>query len=105
MIVYPLEYILGDEMKRYGLVGLTVVIVVVAAFRFSPRKIPTVSAQDNFGTCVSQVPETWGQFKGGSEQTGIAFEDMHGTIRFVTSFPCNGSTPPVALMVKRIPGS
>jgi hypothetical protein len=51
--------------------------------------------------CVSSVPKEWGQFKGGSEQTGLAFEDSQGMLRFVTSFPCNGVTPPIALEVRR----
>jgi hypothetical protein len=50
---------------------------------------------------VAEVPQSWGQFKGGSEQSGIAFEGSHGTLRFVTNFPCNGNVPAVALMVRR----
>jgi len=50
--------------------------------------------------CVSEVPSSWGQFKGGSEQAGFAFEDSGGTLRFVTSVPC-GAVPQVALEIHR----
>jgi hypothetical protein len=36
--------------------------------------------------CVSTVPRSWGQFKGGSAQSGLAFEDPAGTLRFVTNY-------------------
>lgn len=94
-------------MKRYGLLALALAALVAVGLRYWPTKT-AAAAQTNLetlGTCVSQVPETWGQFEGGSEQTGIAFEDPHGTIRFVTNFPCNHTVPPVALIVKRIPGN
>ena len=77
----------------------------VAAVLFLPGHITNAAPQDTFGQCISAVPQEWGQFKGGSEQTGLAFEDSRGTLRFVTSFPCNGATPPVALEVRRIPST
>jgi hypothetical protein len=51
-------------------------------------------------SCVASVPESWGQFKGGNPQAGIAFEDNTGTLRFVTNIPCGG-TPLIALEVRR----
>lgn len=93
-------------MKKHIMIALPLVALAAAGFRFLPTR--TAAAQgnlENLGTCVSQVPETRGQFKGGSEQTGIAFEDSHGTIRFVTNFPCNSTVPPVALVVKRVQGN
>jgi len=50
--------------------------------------------------CVSQVPSSWGEFKGGSEQSGFAFQDSAGTLRFVTNVPC-GATPQIALEIHR----
>ena len=50
--------------------------------------------------CVSQVPSSWGEFKGGSEQAGFAFQDSAGTLRFVTNVPC-GATPQIALEIHR----
>lgn len=77
--------------------------VLIIAVLLKPVKSTKAAAQV-FGVCVSQVPGEWGQFKGGSEQTGLAFEDHRGTLRFVTSFPCNGAVPPVALEVRRANG-
>ena len=50
--------------------------------------------------CVAQVPSSWGEFKGGSEQSGFAFQDNAGTLRFVTSVPCGG-IPQIALEIHR----
>jgi hypothetical protein len=50
--------------------------------------------------CVASVPKSWGQFRGGSAQSGLAFEDQQGTLRFLTNVPCDG-TPWVALEIRR----
>jgi hypothetical protein len=50
--------------------------------------------------CVATVPKSWGQFRGGSAQSGLAFEDSSGTLRFLTNIPCDG-TPAVALEIRR----
>jgi hypothetical protein len=54
--------------------------------------------------CVASVPRSWGMFKGASTQSGLAFEDSAGTLRFLTNIPCDGS-PVVALEIRRTPGS
>jgi len=51
-------------------------------------------------TCVSYIPQAWGEFKGGSAQSGLAFQDSRGTIRFVTNATCDG-TPIPALEIRR----
>jgi len=51
-------------------------------------------------TCVSYIPASWGQYKGGNQQSGLAFEDDTGTLRFVTNLPCD-STPQPALEIRR----
>lgn len=63
-------------MKRQiiGIVSLVALILVsVKLFR---AKTTHAAPQDEFGICVSQVPQSWGQFKGGSEQSGLAFEEV-----------------------------
>jgi hypothetical protein len=50
--------------------------------------------------CVASVPRAWGEYKGGSNQAGLAFQAPDGTLRFVTNLPC-GATPVVALKVIR----
>lgn len=51
-------------------------------------------------TCVSYIPIEWGEFKGGNQQSGLAFQDRAGTLRFVTNLPCD-STPQPALEIRR----
>ena len=50
--------------------------------------------------CVASVPKFWGAYKGGSAQSGLAFGDSAGTLRFLTNIPCDG-TPAVALEIRR----
>ena len=54
--------------------------------------------------CVSTVPRSWGEYRGGSNQAGLAFEASDGTLRFVTNLPC-GAVPIIALEVRRTTGS
>jgi hypothetical protein len=57
--------------------------------------------QQTFGyTCVSYIPADWGEFRGGDQQSGLAFQDRSGTLRFVTNLPCN-TTPQPALEIRR----
>lgn len=53
--------------------------------------------------CVASVPKSWGAFKGASTQSGLAFEDSAGTLRFLTNVPCDG-TPVVSLEIRRTVG-
>jgi hypothetical protein len=50
--------------------------------------------------CVALVPRAWGVYRGGSAQSGLAFEDSAGTLRFLTNIPCGG-TPVVSLEIRR----
>jgi hypothetical protein len=90
-------------MKRTALLILRLVVLISAVVKFLlfPAHTTKASPQEVIGMCIAAVPKEWGQFRGGSEQKGIAFEDSQGTLRFVTSFPCNGVTPPVASEVRR----
>jgi hypothetical protein len=92
-------------MRRLIVRTVLLVVLILVVVKFFPAKTTKAAPQEIFGVCVSQVPREWGQFKGGSEQTGIAFEDAHGTLRFIANFPCNGGTPLVALEIRRTPGN
>jgi hypothetical protein len=73
----------------------------------TPASSPApVIANPQFGDtqCVSTVPRSWGQYRGGSSQAGLAFEASDGTLRFVTNLPC-GATPVIALEVRRTPAA
>lgn len=80
----------------------------VAIQRYLPLR--TVHAEDQLNggsACTSEVPKSWGEYKGGSEY-GLVFEDQNGTLRFLLHPPCgsmNSSnalpTPVVDLRLER----
>lgn len=59
-----------------------------------------VGAAPQSSQCVATVPKVWGEYRGGSAQSGLAFEDSNGTLRFITNLPC-GAVPTVALEIRR----
>jgi hypothetical protein len=80
---------------------LVVALVSLRVYAATPKKPdPQVWTPG----CVASVPKSWGQFKGGSAQSGLAFEDSAGTLRFLTNIPCDG-TPAVALEIRRTTAS
>ena len=89
--------------NRIVKVLLVVLILVGVKLLFFPTPSTKASPQETFGACVAQIPQDWGEFVGGSEQSGVAFKDRQGTLRFITNFPCNGTIPAVALEVRRSP--
>lgn len=70
------------------------------AFRLYTTKAAPKPVQFWTPGCVATIPKAWGQFKGGDAQSGLAFEDNTGTLRFLINIPCGG-TPVVALEVRR----
>jgi hypothetical protein len=90
-------------MTRRILGAVVLVILILVIVKLFRAKTTKAASQDEFGVCLSEVPQSWGQFKGGSEQSGLAFEDGQGTLRFITNIPCNGTVPTVALEVRRLP--
>jgi hypothetical protein len=89
-------------MKRLRLVAVAsaVLIPTILWLAGSRGKAHAAAAPQIDSACVSYVPREWGQYKGGSAQSGLAFEDTGGTLRFITNLPC-GATPIVALEVRR----
>ena len=73
-----------------------------AALSPSPASVAKNISQFGDTQSVSNVPRSWGQYRGGSNQAGLAFEASDGTLRFVTNLPC-GATPVIALEVRRTP--
>jgi hypothetical protein len=84
--------------KRIAILCAT---TLLAAAFLATRKTSADPQGLSYGsTCVSYVPQAWGEFKGGSSQSGLAFQDSKGTIRFVTNATCDG-TPTPALEIRR----
>src|ERR1700730_12065824 len=51
--------------------------------------------------CTAVVPKEWGVYRTASQQSGLAFEAVRSTLRFVMNLPCDGSTPKIALQIRR----
>jgi hypothetical protein len=86
-----------------GAVGLALVMIFAAASGLAKFRVNAGAAtagQFSGSQCVASVPRAWGEYKGGSAQSGLSFQDSAGTLRFVTNLPC-GSTPTVALEIRR----
>jgi hypothetical protein len=88
------------------LVIVSAVLIVTTVWLAKTRASAHAAAQIQLfnSGCVSFVPREWGAYRGGSAQSGLAFEDSAGTLRFVTNLPC-GAVPAVALEVHRGTGS
>lgn len=93
-------------MRKTGLRIAAVVMGVLSGFGWMREKRADAQPQLGYGqaACVSSIPRAWGQYRGGSQQSGLAFEDSAGTLRFLTNVPC-GSTPQVALELRRTPAN
>jgi hypothetical protein len=88
-------------LRAVGVIAL----VLLASMWLDVRHTKADPQISSFGsTCVSNVPQAWGEYKGGSYQTGLAFQDGKGTLRFVTNMPCD-STPIPVLEIRRSAGS
>jgi hypothetical protein len=87
------------------LLGIAILgLASVAEWNVSAGRSPQPAQFGAGSQCVANVPRTWGQYKGGSAQSGLAFEAPDGTLRFVTNVPC-GATPIVALEIRRTPAA
>ena len=91
-------------MRRVAIGSVIAFLILVPSIWFSVRRTEAAPQVVLGSACVAYVPQAWGEFKGGSQQTGLAFQDNAGTLRFVTSLPCDG-TPQVALEIRRTSGN
>lgn len=84
-------------LVKFSVVAL-LVLLISASLDVPSSK---ANSQTTYGyTCVSYIPAEWGEFKGGNQQSGLAFQDRTGTLRFVTNLPCD-ATPQPALEIRR----
>lgn len=83
------------SLCKLSAIGLAVLIGVVIGRMRAPQS--TVQAQDRFTgaiNCVTVVPKSWGDFKGGSDY-GLAFQDKDGNVRFVLHPSCGSVNSPI----------
>jgi hypothetical protein len=100
----------------YRVAMVLAILVTASGWWFALRAPSTVLANlaspaserpksTQFGTggayCTAAVPREWGVYRTGSQQSGLSFEAADGTLRFVTNLPCDGSTPQIALQIRR----
>ena len=84
-------------LVKFSAAALLVLLISASLDAPSSKANP----QTTYGyTCVSYIPAEWGEFKGGNQQSGLAFQDRTGTLRFVTNLPCD-ATPQPALEIRR----
>ena len=88
-------------MTRMLLRFLAVVFLILLISASLDVPSSRANLQTTYGyTCVSYIPAEWGEFRGGNQQSGLAFQDRTGTLRFVTNLPCDGTAQP-ALEIRR----
>jgi hypothetical protein len=106
MVKYPTEIEEGGAVKKSIRTAMVVALAIVALLSLKMYADTPKKPEPQVWTpgCVATVPKSWGAYKGGSAQSGLAFEDSAGTLRFLTNIPCDG-TPAVALEIRRTPPS
>lgn len=87
------------QFKTIAIVMLSIVTALLSFKVYAATPEPP-KPQDWTPGCVAGIPKAWGTFRGASTQSGLAFEDANGTIRFLTNIPCSG-TPVASLTVLR----
>jgi hypothetical protein len=88
-------------VKRTALKFLVCALLLLLLCTAVDLRRTRANSQTTYGyTCVSYVPAEWGEFKGGNQQSGLAFQERTGTLRFVTNLPCDGIAQP-ALEIRR----
>jgi hypothetical protein len=92
------------QIPNYNAIGIVVLIVLAIALKVYAASPTSPAPQVWSPGCTASVPKSWGAFREASTQSGFAFEDSAGTLRFVTNVPCDG-TPVVALEIRRTPGN
>jgi hypothetical protein len=93
------------QLKTIAITALTTATVLLSIKLYAATPTPPKPAQPpqpQIWTpgCIASVPKSWGTFRGASAQSGLAFEDSSGTIRFLTNIPCDG-IPAVSLEIHR----
>jgi hypothetical protein len=90
------------KFRNPGIALLAGLVGGIAGRLTAPER--TVHAQENYSglaSCITAVPKSWGEFRGGSEY-GLAFEDEKGVLRFALHPGCGSADsrglPPAAPM-------
>ena len=92
------------QLKVVAIVAPTIITALLSfkVYATTPKSPQPPTPQEWTPGCVAGVPKTWGTFRGASAQSGLAFEDASGTIRFLTNVPCNGTPIPSLTVVRTV---
>jgi hypothetical protein len=88
------------QLKTIAIAALTLLVALLSFKVYAASPKPQPQPQVWTPGCIASVPKSWGTFRGASAQSGLAFEDSSGTIRFLTNIPCDG-IPSVSLEIHR----
>jgi hypothetical protein len=92
------------QIPSYKVISVVALIILAISLKIHAASPKITAPQVWRSGCIASVPKSWGAFRGASTQSGFAFEDSAGTLRFVTNVPCDG-TPVVALEIRRTVGN
>jgi hypothetical protein len=89
-------------MRKNFLRKIVVLALVAGVCGWLYAKRTKAASQLGFGQApwVTYIPRECGEYKGGSQQSGLTFQDSAGTLRCFTNIPC-GSAPQVTLEIRR----
>jgi len=92
---------------HFKIIAIAVLTITTALLSFkvyaaTPKSPQPPTPQEWTPGCVAGVPKSWGTFRGASAQSGLAFEDASGTIRFLTNVPCSGTPIPSLTVVRTV---
>jgi hypothetical protein len=93
------------QLKTIAIATLAIVTTLLSIKLYAATetpKPPQPTPQVWTPGCIANVPRAWGTFRGASTQSGLAFEDASGTIRFLTNVPCNGTPIPSLTVVRTV---
>src|ERR1700742_1231852 len=92
------------QLKTIAIFILTITTALLSfkVYAAAANSSEPPKAQEWTPGCVAGVPKSWGPFRGASAQSGLAFEDASGTIRFLTNVPCNGTPIPSLTVVRTV---
>jgi hypothetical protein len=96
---------LKSQLKTIAIATLTIATVLLSIKLYAvtpkpPQPLQPAPPQVWTPGCIASVPKAWGTFRGASTQSGLAFEDASGTIRYLTNITCDG-IPSVSLEIHR----
>jgi hypothetical protein len=92
------------QHKAISIVALAITTALLSfkVYAAAPKSPQPPRSQEWTPGCVASVPRSWGTFRGASAQSGLAFEDASGTIRFLTNVPCSGTPIPSLTVVRTV---